>query len=346
MLDRLVENALEFLSKAISEIKESPKFSVIHFCAAVELFIKARLMSEHWSLIVSKRQDPDWNKLVSGDFHSVTLKEAADKLTKVVRSGLSKTELEAFVEIAKHRNKMVHFFHEAHSDKENQAIRKSISTQQLRAWYYLHGLLKNKWKDVFEPWSKQIEKKDKALRNYYAFLEVVYENIKSKINMRSKQGSIFEQCPSCFFESQEHLDIEDELYESNCFVCELTEKHFKTECSECGEIVTFRNEGFSTCDSCGKTYEPKYIVDVLYDEAVDYIAIKDGGEPEAIGNCSNCDSYHTVVLLENGAYFCANCFDEFASMNCCNWCNELNTGDMENSYWSGCSECEGTSSSW
>ena len=54
MFNRLVENAFDFLFKAISEIEGQPKYSVIHFYAAVELFVKARLMKEHWSLVISQ----------------------------------------------------------------------------------------------------------------------------------------------------------------------------------------------------------------------------------------------------------------------------------------------------
>lgn len=110
MFNRLVENAFDFLFKAVSEIEGQPKYSVIHFYTAVELFVKARLMKEHWSLVISQRQEADWDKFITGDFQSVTLTEAANKLKKVVLSGLSKAELEAFREVANDRNKMVHFF--------------------------------------------------------------------------------------------------------------------------------------------------------------------------------------------------------------------------------------------
>ena len=50
MFKSLVENALDFLFKAVSEINDNPKYSVIHFYAAVELFVKARLMKEHCKL--------------------------------------------------------------------------------------------------------------------------------------------------------------------------------------------------------------------------------------------------------------------------------------------------------
>ena len=119
ILERLVDNGFDFLNKAIEYLQDNPKFSVIHFHAAVELFLKARLMEEHWSLVISQRQYPDWKKFISGNFQSLSIDGAADRLEKVVRSGLSKPELKSFREITKHRNKVVHFFHEAHSPEEN-----------------------------------------------------------------------------------------------------------------------------------------------------------------------------------------------------------------------------------
>uniref|UniRef100_E6QVY9 HEPN domain-containing protein n=1 Tax=mine drainage metagenome TaxID=410659 RepID=E6QVY9_9ZZZZ len=43
---KLVDNAFDFLDKAGREFKSEPKYSVIHFYAALELFLKARLLHE------------------------------------------------------------------------------------------------------------------------------------------------------------------------------------------------------------------------------------------------------------------------------------------------------------
>ena len=101
-MKRLVINALDFLVRAIDEFQEFPKYSIIHFSAAVEQFLKARLMAEHWTLVVSVRQRADWNNFISGNFQSVTLDEAASILEKVVLSELPKNALAAFRTIAKH----------------------------------------------------------------------------------------------------------------------------------------------------------------------------------------------------------------------------------------------------
>ena len=341
MFNRLVENALDFLFKAISEITEQPKYSVIHFYAAVELFVKARLMHEHWSLVITKRQEPDWDKFVAGDFQSVSLDEAASKLKKVVRSGLSKAELDAFKDVAKDRNKMIHFFHEAHTEAESDKFKHNIVKQQLKAWYFLHQLLTAKWKSEFFSWNEKIAELDSALRNLHEFLQVVFDNLQPEIELLKKKGARFEECPSCGFDSQEHEKDENIIYESKCLVCGLVEKSLNVECPGCGETVTFKEEGFAKCQSCGKHLEPEDVAEILIDGSAAHIAVQDGDDSWNAGNCSYCDGYHTVVRTENDEWICASCFGVFDSLSCCGWCNDPNTGDMEYSYAAGCNHCDG-----
>lgn len=107
---RLTDNAIDFLNRAIDEFKDRPKYSIINFYTAVELFLKARLSREHWSLIV--RKSPDRKKFEAGDFDSVTFDEACERLKNVVESPVPERARNNFDAIRKHRNKMVHFFHD------------------------------------------------------------------------------------------------------------------------------------------------------------------------------------------------------------------------------------------
>jgi len=337
LFNQLVENALDFLARSIGELGSSPKYSVIHFHAAVELFLKGRLMADHWTLVVTKTQEPDWEKFVAGDFRSVSLDEAASKLEKAVRSGLTKQEFDAFDNVRKHRNQMVHFFHEAHTPAKSEGRIQQIAKQQLNAWYLLHRLLNTRWKPVFGAWSKQIEKIDRELRKHHDFLQFVFDNLGKEIQKRKKAGSKFRPCPSCGFKSQEHQQELGEIYEAVCLVCELVEKYLTIECPDCGAQVDFLDEGFSECESCKKKFEPKDVVDILLDEGK--VRIVD--EDYCFANCSYCDGYHTVVAVHFDQYLCVSCFGLFDSLQYCGWCNEPNTGDMEYSSFSGCSHCDG-----
>jgi len=341
MFSRLVENAFDFLFKAISEIEDQPKYSVIHFYAAVELFVKARLMNEHWALVVSQRQEADWDKFIAGDFQSVTLTEAANKLKKIVRSGLSKADIDAFKEVANDRNKMIHFFHAAHTEEESGKFKRDIVKKQLKAWFFLHLLLTSKWKDEFSPWSAKTAELDEELRKLHGYLQVIFDNLKPQIEENKKKGILYDECPSCGFESQELSEDENSIYEAKCLVCGLVEKSLNIQCPECGEIVTLKEEGFGQCQSCGKHLESEDVAGALIDSGAAYIAAKEGDDSWGEGNCSDCDGYHTVVRTENDEWICASCFGVFESLQACGWCNELNTGDMEHSYVAGCNHCDG-----
>ncbi len=343
MFSRLVENAFDFLFKARSEIEEQPKYSVIHFYAAVELFVKARLMKEHWSLVISQRQEADWDKFIVGDFQSVTLAEAANKLKNVVGSGLSQDELKAFKEVAIDRNKMVHFFHNVHSEEDENKFKQSIVKKQLKAWFFLHELLVTQWKSEFKSWDKKIAELDTELRKLHEFLQVIFDNLKAEIEENKKKGILYDKCPSCSFEAQQLDEEENAIFDARCLVCGLVEKGLNIHCPDCEEIVTLKQEGFGSCQNCGKVIEPDGVANILIDKHAALMAAMDGGDYSyGEANCSDCDGYHTVGYTEKREWICASCFGVFASLEVCGWCNEHNTGDMEYSYVSGCNHCEGS----
>ncbi len=345
LLDRLVENALGFLSESIGDFDGKLKYSVINFHSAVELFLKARLLAEHWSLVVSKRQEPDWNKFVAGDFTSVSLEEAAGKLEKVVRSGLRKQELETFRRLTKHRNRMVHFFHEATSTEENEELRRTIAKEQLTAWYLLHNTLTGKWSDVFSAWSPKLDETYQRLRRHHGFLQVVFDQLRETIRRRQENGVEFRDCPSCGFAAQEQGRVIGVLRKAECLVCGLAETRVWITCPGCDDTVLFVNEIFRECGNCGYDFEPEDLVEELIDDGVAHRAAMDGDDTWLRGNCSDCDGYHTVVRVDPDIekFICASCFGLFDALEACGWCNELNTGDMVHSSWAGCNFCDGKS---
>jgi hypothetical protein len=276
LFTRLVDNALAFLSRSINDFEHFPKYSVIHFHAAVEPFVKARLMSEHWSLVVTQRKEADWKKFVAGDFQSVGLEEAASKLEKVVGDGVSKSTLQAFRNVGKHRNKMVHFFHEAHSTSVDEQLHTEIAKEQLNSWYLLNQLLTGPWKDVFDNWLTQISEIDTRLRDHRKYLQVIFDNLKPKMEAREREGFKFEACPSCQFEAQEHNPDAEDVELAVCWVCGFKQKRLTIDCRWCGNPVEFADEGFSECGSCGKSLEPEHVVDALRDDGAAYAAAKYG----------------------------------------------------------------------
>ena len=342
LLDALIANALDFLSRSSQEFEDHPKHSVIHFYTATELLIKARLFAEHWSLVASKPQDADWQKFLAGDFHSVTLNEAALRLEKIVQSGIPPAALKAFQSVGRHRNKMVHFFHEAHSETERKDLLRRIAREQLRSLLHLYKLLTLQWSQTFEPWRKTLEGAYDEFRKIREFLQVVFDDARPGIEERIKKGESVRQCSACAFESQFKPLETGEVGGGECIVCGLTETALILDCLDCGEPVEFWGEGFSTC-RCGKKYEPEHVASALADEDSEYRAAKDGDGSWDRAHCSDCDGFETVVRTDEESYVCSSCLGEFDSVERCRWCNTPNTGDMEHSHFSGCNHCDGLS---
>lgn len=342
MLKHLVGNAIDFLSKSISELQQYPKYSVINFHSAIELFLKARLMAEHWSLIVSPKREPDWIEFQQGKFLSVTLEESTQRLDKIAQSGLSSKQIDAFRSVSKHRNQMVHFFHEAETSAADERRVRGIVKEQLKAWYFLHDLLLGQWKSVFEEWSTQISDIDVKLREHHEFLKVVFDELKPAIAELENKGYEFQKCPSCGFTAEQH-DIElNELYLSECLVCGLKENCIRVACKECDDgILLFHGEPSATCSSCDEEHGGNTLLEEFVDDTEAYLAAKDGGDYPFPINCGECCGYETVVEVGENEFLCTECFAVTDSYGVCEWCNDESTNLSEGTMWSGCEFCDG-----
>jgi len=342
MLNHLVENAIDFLNKSISELQLSPKYSVIHFHTAIELFLKVRLMAEHWSLIVSPKKEPDWGEFEQGKFVSVTLEEAAKRMDKIVQSGLSDKQLDAFRIVSKHRNQMVHFYHKAETSEADERRVQGIVKEQLKAWYFLHDLLLRQWKTIFQDWMDPLAQLDVKLRQHHEFLKVVFEELKPTIKKLTDDGYWFHECPSCGFAAERH-DIEiKELYVSECLVCGLKENCIQVPCPDCVDgTLLFHGEPSAKCPKCSEEFEGNILIDQFVDDSEAYLAVKDGGFYPFPLNCGECSGYETVVEVDDRQYLCTDCFAIADSFDTCEWCNDESTNLSDNTLWSGCDFCDG-----
>lgn len=341
IFNRIVENAIDFLEVSVELLETKPKYSIINFCSSIELFLKARLAAEHWSLIVTSKQLPDYNKVKTGEFQSVNLSEAVEKLKKTVQSGLNEDELRSFKSIFAHRNKAVHFYHEAHTTEEsNQEKIQSIVKQQLNAWYYLYSIITSRWLDVFKDKIDDIETVNKKLKANHEFLRIVYDKIKLMIQEEITSGVLYTDCPSCSYESLKHeSNNEDQFYNVFCKVCDFTEVVFHSKCTDCNHDIFFIGEGYTTCSNCEGKYSPDFISEKIYDGPCSH------DEDSSLDDihCEECWENDSVVRTSDNNYRCTNCFEVYDDIFQCEWCGTYGTVYYEYSYLNGCSACEGRS---
>lgn len=344
VLHQLMDNAIDFLNQSIRDLRKKPKYSVIHFHAAIELILKSRLLEEHWSLVVSPRKDPDLSEFLSGSFVSVSLDDSINRINKIIPPGLNKQQIEAFKAITKHRNRMVHFFHSTGDEKEQASKIQEIVKLQLTSWYYLHILMLQQWKKTYQPWRTKIGALDKKLRNHLFYLEAIYDDSKPRINKGKAEGWIYTPCISCAFDASEHQGGIKEVYQSECLVCQFTQTCVQIECSECSHPVIFQGESSSTCSQCQHAFDQDDLISSFIDEGEAYLAVKDGGHYPFPVNCGACQGYESVVEVSENEYLCAECFDIADNYGTCEYCNDESTHIEEDTYYSGCDHCDGYSS--
>jgi hypothetical protein len=336
-LGRVVANAIDFLSQALKEFEGAPKYSVIHFYSALELFVKARLLAEHWTLVVSKRQEPDRDKFLKGDFISVTLDEANDRLTRVLQSGLSPIELQQFRAVGQHRNRMVHFFHEAAGGKPSKELLGAIAKEQVTAWYLLHKILKDRWGKEFKKWTKDLDALNVQMKKHRAYLEVIYTHAKPDLKKIVDAGEKLFKCASCDFPAYLVTYRDHEYSEGDCKVCDLRETAFDTKCPKCGSAVRYVDDGWTTCEGCGKDLGPQEL-----DATLDWGSVSVDKDSLMPAHCTFCDGHQSVNDYHDTT-ICLNCFRRYEEgVHQCDWCGSSYMGKpIEDSYWFGCPGCSG-----
>ncbi len=335
--DSLTRNAFDFLERGIAEFDKTPKYSVIHFCAAVEMLLKARLMKEHWSLLVSRPEQANLAKFMAGDFISVTLEDCRARIRDVAGEDIGDDTYGSFRILANHRNKMIHFFHpEMDSDEKARA---QIVAEHCRSWFHLHRLL-TRWNDYFQDYGDEIARADRAMKGHRKYLSTKFKALKAELDGAREAGEAPKACSACGFKAAIPDSLDDQIASLRCLVCDHVEVQVELECPHCGEQVVMTGEGYGSCKACEGSIEPENVADALRDKAAEHTAIKDGDDSWGPINCGTCENYHSVIR-RGEKYFCSNCFDTFDNVEQCGWCNELNTADMEDSYWSGCNQCDG-----
>ena len=331
LFESLVQNGLDFLKSAIADFQKKPKYSVINFYSALELFLKARLMAEHWSLIVAK--DPDRSRFEAGDFVSVAFEEAIRRLDKIVGSQIQDNAVKAFDTVRKHRNQMVHFFHASQNDKNT--IEK-IAAEQLSAWYELNQLMLTHWAKIFEKYKDEFLKIEEDLNDHRKYLEAKFNALKQKIGKEKKAGVQFVECQSCHFAAGRVSVLIGDLHRASCLVCNRVHDWLDITCPTCGVVTPFEGSDRWECEN-GHQLSEGDLIDLLDEDKSDPYSGEVSFTP---ANCGNCDGFHTVITYKD-EYVCISCLDHSEGIEVCGWCNEGNSGDMEDSFWAGCNQCSG-----
>lgn len=335
--DSLVSNGIDFLSRSVADLKRHPKYSVISFCVGLEIFLKARLIKEHWALVITKPETAIIEQFRAGDFHSVSMEDAIRRLKNVAGERIGKDEETSFEQVRKHRNRLVHFFHPAYARKSNESLIRQIVTEQCKAWFYLHRLLTKNWEEDFRKYKKKIEKLDELMHKQRAFLKAKFMALKPEIDAEISNGVEFKSCSLCGCGAARVDEAGEPLYESSCLVCDARSSFLRVSCPDCAENIEvgFEGPGEGTCpnEDCEREIDLVYLIEK-------YGPVQDPKEESEVIYCASCEHHEECVIPFDEGYLCLCCAERHDLEEQCHYCGNHMAGfDPDGSAAFGCFMC-------
>jgi hypothetical protein len=350
LFDGLVKNAIDFFNQAFDEklIENKPKYSLLSFVSGVELILKARLMHEHWSLILVDPAKADYEKFNKGDFKSINISVAIERINKILNENIRHDYFGEINFIQNHRNKLVHFYEPAYLNKEDSEHRKKVEkvvSEQFRTWYRLSLILKKEWKVIFKSFRENFYILNDELKKNRKFLNEKFKELSTELKELQDNGHFIAKCPVSFCEF-DSLIVKDTLKgeafyaKGECLVCDFKGWVVSFYCKDCQRSIIHANaEDFINC-KCGSDINIDDEISVNFKN--NFLDINDEHSDENI-LCSYCESEFIVEIKEK--YLCLKCLEEFSYLDHCEACNQYYVIDdyhaLEGSWLSGCEMCPG-----
>lgn len=334
VFDALVKNAFDFLGKSVSEFDSDIRYSIIHFCIAVENILKAELIYEHWSLIFKKPEAASWDKFITGDFQSVSLEEAIKRLRDIARVEIPGEAEKYFINISKERNKIIHFYNGSISKEK-------IAKAQFHAWYYIDKFLRT-WHQHFRDFWDEKRNFRNIMTTQVGYIQLRYDKIKKDLCKIDREKLFLAACPHCHYTALVLPCRELRIQEVTCRVCDHTSRGIVIQCPDCEKLTLVADDHVTTCQ-CHRHIDGEDLINIIEDKYSYYADIQHGGEIDWLANCTECDGYHSVIKLDDDQWLCTSCFSGFGKVSWCEWCNELYTDEREDTYHfgCGCNFCQG-----
>ncbi|OWQ45784.1 hypothetical protein CDL60_18160 [Roseateles noduli] len=342
MFDAVVRNAIDFVDASLDNLDKRPKNGIVDFYTAIELFLKARLMAEHWTLIIGKPESANLASFSVGDFHSVYLEDAARRLKDIVGEAIEETALDNFKTLAEHRNQIVHFAHTSYPDLGGSKA--GVVVEQWASWRWLHELLTVRWKSTFRAYLPELDRLHRRILQEREFIQSRFQELEPIIHKKQRDGHTFVQCGSC--QAASGLVSESHPWGSayRCLVCQKTglatkPTAEKISCDKCSKEFEFFNPALEACPHCAHPIDTDKLISLC---KAKYKKGDDWWEEDApcVAQCHECKHSKPSVFYIDGLWSCVSCFDRGWQAIACPHCDEFVTGDMETIKYFACFKCE------
>ena len=323
IINQLMDNSLCFLEKAKIEVEGEEKYTYIYLWSAIELFLKARVCCEHWTLVV--KGEPNLEHLFSGNFNSKNFQN----LCCVIKNVCQDNSVDCFIEqldvIRKRRNKWLHFHYTPSKKKEILLI------DSLIIFYFIYSQTIGPWKEHFAAWSQKVKSlHDELHKTCHPYLDAILAHLQPELERLQNKGYKIFQCSFCKIQALPVLEKENTIYHAKCLVCQHVISGLNAPCISCNSTV-YHVGDIANCQKCG--YE-------VYAEEVLNCDVFEMEEEAPFCYCEHDD----FLIKQDDEYLCINCFSGFTERDIdeCEYCGHKSVDlPRDGSYWLGCNGCDG-----
>lgn len=270
----LVENAFEFFEDALKNIEKKPKHSLIFFYTAIELIFKARLALVDPMWIIEEPSCASDKLFCSGNFKSVGLKTAYNRLKMLnPEEEIDESILAIFNRLRRHRNRIIHYAIDM--SRETEKVAKDL----FLGWYNIHLLFQGQWHSIFAKYKNKIDGIDHRLIKTKPYLHHIY-------SVEKKNCGTCMKCECCGYKA---------FNGKVCKVCGYRvpaskDDLLKTLSACCGKCYGYetakRTEYGFHCTECGHNFKGYKIVNCEYCNQA-WVGLDE--DPDYLGGCEHCE---------------------------------------------------------
>ena len=251
----LIDNAFLFLKESTKRIKK-PIIGITQLSTAVELLLKARLIREHWTLLIEVNPSdnmPAFETALSGEKKSIRASKIVDRIEKVTSYKFSKSANDELSDLFKERNNIVHWYR---STEDNRDEKERLVKHQCCVWHHLEGFLRKEFMEKHEDLDVRIQDIDQRMKKSKRYFETKCKHLKDEgVLILLPSDSVCLVCGCKAFRAVDSTQTPD-LCTAKCQVCNyVLEDAFKIYCpSDSCEANIFievgTGESQNSCMSC------------------------------------------------------------------------------------------------
>jgi len=282
----LLDNAFDYVESAIKYNKckdpRSLKYAVLHLDASIELFLKSRLVKEHWSLIFEDPDKASLQALESGDFVSVDLKSALNRLERIADIRINKSLSNNIVSLRNYRNRIQHYAIKVNAD----AIKSLLGF----IYNFVIDFCQKELSQDIKEFKSTYDKIKEELQEVQEYVLERMNSLKDELNKKDRDKVFW--CPDC---NQDTL---------------VTGSNEDPECLFCGEKKNAGAVAFlismgkiKTCPKCGRE---TFALREIEEKGFCYYCVYCG----LSGYWEECATCGRLFSADSGSLFCPDCLDK------------------------------------